>query len=62
LENAIHWLNTGNPCVEKCQIEMPAGLEWIGEYYKRTLEQQLISDGLLAIGVKAASFFRRRLL
>ncbi|MDR0667706.1 MAG: class I SAM-dependent methyltransferase, partial [Prevotellaceae bacterium] len=50
LENAIHWLRTGRPFLEKSQIEMPKGLEWIGEEYKRTLERQLISDCLLAIG------------
>jgi 2-polyprenyl-3-methyl-5-hydroxy-6-metoxy-1,4-benzoquinol methylase len=52
LENAIHWLRNGAPFLEKSQIEMPKGLEWIGKEYKRTLEQQLISDGLLAIGTK----------
>jgi 2-polyprenyl-3-methyl-5-hydroxy-6-metoxy-1,4-benzoquinol methylase len=52
MENAIYWLRNGKPFLEKSQIEMPIGLEWIGEYYKRTLEQQLVSDGLLAIGTK----------
>jgi hypothetical protein len=38
--------------LEKSQIEMPKGLEWIGEYYKQTLERKFTSDGLLAIGTK----------
>ncbi len=52
LENAIHWLRNGTPYLENCQIEMPTGLEWIGTYYKKELERQLISDGLIAIGRK----------
>jgi 2-polyprenyl-3-methyl-5-hydroxy-6-metoxy-1,4-benzoquinol methylase len=52
IENAIHWLRNGAPFLEKSQIAMPKGLEWIGEEYKRTLEKQLISDSLLAIGTK----------
>jgi hypothetical protein len=31
---------------------MPKGLEWIGSYYKKELERQFISDGLIAIGEK----------
>jgi hypothetical protein len=52
LENAIHWFRTGSPFLAYSQIEMPHGLEWIGEYYKRTLEKDLVSDGLIAIGTK----------
>ena len=52
LENAMNWVRTGVPCLEQCQIDMPQGLEWIGELYKRTLEKKMISDGLIAIGTK----------
>jgi 2-polyprenyl-3-methyl-5-hydroxy-6-metoxy-1,4-benzoquinol methylase len=52
LENAIHWLRSGTPFLTYSQIEMPNGLEWIGEYYKHTLEEDLVSDGLIAIGTK----------
>jgi 2-polyprenyl-3-methyl-5-hydroxy-6-metoxy-1,4-benzoquinol methylase len=52
LENAIHWLRNGVPYLEKSQIEMPEGLQWIGDIYKKTLEKQLKSDGLIAIGTK----------
>jgi hypothetical protein len=52
IENAIHWIRTGIPFLERSQIEMPAGLEWIGDQYKRTLEKELVSDGLIAIGTK----------
>jgi 2-polyprenyl-3-methyl-5-hydroxy-6-metoxy-1,4-benzoquinol methylase len=55
LENAIHWIRNGTPFLAYSQIEMPKGLEWIGEYYKRTLEDKLISDGLIAIGTKPFS-------
>jgi 2-polyprenyl-3-methyl-5-hydroxy-6-metoxy-1,4-benzoquinol methylase len=52
LENAIYWLRNGVPFLEYSQIEMPTGLEWIGEYYEQTLEKNLTSDGLIVTGRK----------
>jgi len=52
LENAIHWLRSGKPYLESCQIEMPQGLEWVDDFYKKELERQLTSDGIMAIGSK----------
>jgi 2-polyprenyl-3-methyl-5-hydroxy-6-metoxy-1,4-benzoquinol methylase len=52
LENAIHWLRVHKPCVEKIQVKMPNGLEWIGDIYKNTLEKDLVSDQLVIIGKK----------
>jgi 2-polyprenyl-3-methyl-5-hydroxy-6-metoxy-1,4-benzoquinol methylase len=53
LENAIHWMRTGVPFMERSQIEMPSGLEWIDELYKDKLKKDLVSDGLIAIATKS---------
>ena len=54
LENAVQWLRNGKPFLEYSQIEMPAGLEWIGDQYDRALEESLQSDSLVAVGTKKA--------
>jgi 2-polyprenyl-3-methyl-5-hydroxy-6-metoxy-1,4-benzoquinol methylase len=49
LENAIHWARNGAPFLKYSQIDMPSGLEWIGEIYKERLNDDLKSNFIYAI-------------
>jgi 2-polyprenyl-3-methyl-5-hydroxy-6-metoxy-1,4-benzoquinol methylase len=50
VENAIHWMRNKEPCKSICQVEMPNELIFINDFYKQRMEEQMISDNLVAIG------------
>lgn len=50
VENAIHWARHQKPFKEYCQVDLPAGLEFVNDYYRNYLESSLRSHALMAVG------------
>ena len=51
IENAIHWARNNAPFKPYCQFELPEGLEFVNEFFKKQMETNLTSDCLFAVGV-----------
>ena len=50
IENSIHWARNKEPFKPYFQFDMPKGLEFVNDYYKKHLQDRLESDCLRAIG------------
>ena len=55
VENAIHWVRNNKPFLSYCQIDMPTGMEFINDLFKKKLETDMTSDTLVAIATWKAS-------
>lgn len=53
VENAFYWLREKKPFGEYYQLASPAGMEFLDDFYKQHLEQQLLSWSIAACGTRA---------
>ena len=55
IENHLHWMNKGEPSLDRMQIYHPDNLEWINKVYKETLEKENSGDAIMIIAEKRRS-------
>lgn len=49
IENAMNWLLTGKPQINKPSYTARTELQWVDSYYRKQLEVSLTCDTLIAI-------------